>query len=77
MRQFGATNARLFGFDASVTVQPAPYFALKAGADYVNAEDTRQNVPLPFTPPRENASCITSASIATTCSTGFTEITFR
>jgi Outer membrane receptor proteins, mostly Fe transport len=51
VRQFGATNARLFGFDASVTVQPAQYFALKAGADYVNAEDTRQNVPLPFTPP--------------------------
>ena len=51
VRQFGATDARLFGFDASVTVQPAQYFALKAGADYVNAEDTRQNVPLPFTPP--------------------------
>ena len=51
VRQFGATNARLFGFDASVTVQPAQYFALKAGADYVNAEDTRQNIPLPFTPP--------------------------
>jgi iron complex outermembrane receptor protein len=51
VRQFGATNARLFGFDASVTVQPAQYFVLKAGADYVNAEDTRQNVPLPFTPP--------------------------
>ena len=51
VRQFGATNARLFGFDASVTVQPAQYFALKAGADYVNAEDTRQHVPLPFTPP--------------------------
>ena len=51
VRQFGATNARLFGFDASVTVQPAQYFALKAGADYVNAEDTRQNVPLPFIPP--------------------------
>jgi len=51
VRQFGATNARLFGFDASVTVQPAQYFALKAGADYVNVEDTRRNVPLPFTPP--------------------------
>ena len=24
---------------------------LKAAADYVNAEDSRQNVPLPFTPP--------------------------
>jgi iron complex outermembrane receptor protein len=51
VRQFGATNARLFGLDASVAVQPVPYFALKAGADYVNAEDTKQNVPLPFTPP--------------------------
>jgi len=51
VRQFGATDARLFGLDASITVQPAPYFALKAGADYVNAEDTKQNVPLPFTPP--------------------------
>jgi iron complex outermembrane receptor protein len=51
VRQFGATNARLFGVDASVTVQPLEYVALKAGADYVNAEDTKQNVPLPFTPP--------------------------
>jgi iron complex outermembrane recepter protein len=51
VRQFGATDARLFGFDASVTVQPVRNFALKAGADYVNAEDTRQHVPLPFTPP--------------------------
>ena len=51
VRQFGATDARLSGFDASVTVQPVKNFALKAGADYVNAEDTRQHVPLPFTPP--------------------------
>ena len=51
VRQFGETNARLVGFDASVTVQPAQYIALRAGADYVNAEDTRQHVPLPFTPP--------------------------
>lgn len=51
VRQFTATDARLWGFDASVSVQPAQYFALKAGADYVNAEDTRQNVPLPFIPP--------------------------
>jgi iron complex outermembrane receptor protein len=51
VRQFGETNARLLGFDASVTVQPAQYIALRAGADYVNAEDTRQHVPLPFTPP--------------------------
>lgn len=51
VRQFGETNARLLGFDASVTVQPAQYIALRAGADYVNAEDTRRHVPLPFTPP--------------------------
>ena len=51
VRQFTATNARLWGFDVSVTAQPAQYFALTTGADYVNAEDTRQNVPLPFTPP--------------------------
>ena len=51
VRQFGATDARLFGFEASATVQPFQNIALKAGADYVNAEDTRQRVPLPFTPP--------------------------
>ncbi|MDB4870433.1 MAG: hypothetical protein JWL97_1437 [Gemmatimonadales bacterium] len=51
VRQFGATDARLYGIDASVTVQPIQNFALKAGADYVNAEDTKQHVPLPFTPP--------------------------
>jgi iron complex outermembrane recepter protein len=51
VRQFGATSARLFGFDAGVTIQPVQNLALKAGADYVNAEDTRQRVPLPFTPP--------------------------
>jgi iron complex outermembrane receptor protein len=51
VRQFGGTDARLFGFDASVTLQPVQNFALRAGADYVNAEDTRQHVPLPFTPP--------------------------
>jgi iron complex outermembrane recepter protein len=51
VRQFGATNARLFGFDASATVQPFRSFAIKAGADYVKAEDTKQHVPLPFTPP--------------------------
>jgi iron complex outermembrane receptor protein len=51
VREFGATDARLFGFEASVTVQPVRNFALKAAADYVNAEDTRLRVPLPFTPP--------------------------
>jgi iron complex outermembrane receptor protein len=51
VRQFGATDAHLYGIDASVTVQPVQNFALRAGADYVNAEDTKQHVPLPFTPP--------------------------
>ncbi len=51
VRQFSATDARLAGFEAGLTVQPARNFALKATVDYVNAQDTRHNVPLPFTPP--------------------------
>jgi iron complex outermembrane receptor protein len=51
VRQFAATNARLMGVEASATVMPAPNVAVKASADYVNAEDTKLNVPLPFTPP--------------------------
>ncbi|MFI5251898.1 MAG: TonB-dependent receptor [Bacteroidota bacterium] len=51
VRQFSATNASLIGFEASVMLQPAQYFAVKASADFVNAEDTKNNVPLPFTPP--------------------------
>ena len=51
VRKFTSTNARLTGFEASVTVQPIQYFAVRASADYVNAEDTRNSVPLPFTPP--------------------------
>ncbi len=51
VRQFAATSARLAGFEASVTVQPAQYLALKASSDYVNAQDTKLDVPLPFTPP--------------------------
>lgn len=51
VRQFGATDARLSGLEASVTVQPVENLAIKADADYVNAEDTRQPVPLPFTLP--------------------------
>ncbi len=51
VRKFTATNARLMGFEASFTVQPAQYLAVRASADYVNAEDTKNNVPLPFTPP--------------------------
>lgn len=51
VRQFTATNARLMGFEASVSVAPWDYVAIKASSDYVNAEDTQNNVPLPFTPP--------------------------
>jgi len=51
VRQFAATSARLAGFEASVGVEPAPHLALRASADYVNAQDTRRDVPLPFIPP--------------------------
>ena len=46
-----ATNARLMGFEASVAVQPWEYIAIKASSDYVNAQDTQNDQPLPFTPP--------------------------
>ncbi|HEV2291397.1 MAG TPA: TonB-dependent receptor, partial [Gemmatimonadales bacterium] len=51
VRQFSATSARLWGFEAAVTVEPAAHLALRASSDYVNAEDTRLHQPLPFTPP--------------------------
>ncbi len=51
VRQFTATNARLMGFEAAINVQPWDHFAIRASSDYVNAEDTQNNVPLPFTPP--------------------------
>ena len=51
VRQFAPTNARLFGFEAGVTMQPLQTLALRAQADYVNAQDTRLNQPLPFIPP--------------------------
>ena len=51
VRQFAATDARLLGFESGVTVQAARHVALRAQSDYVNAEDTRADVPLPFTPP--------------------------
>ena len=51
VRQFAATNARLAGVEVSVTVDPVPRIAVLARSDYVNAEDTRLKVPLPFTPP--------------------------
>jgi iron complex outermembrane recepter protein len=51
VRQFAATRARLAGLEGSVTVEPLARVALTASGDYVNAQDTRRNVPLPFTPP--------------------------
>lgn len=51
VRQFSSTSARLWGFEAALTVAPATHLALRASADYVNAEDTRLHQPLPFTPP--------------------------
>ncbi|HET7025379.1 MAG TPA: TonB-dependent receptor [Gemmatimonadales bacterium] len=51
VRQFSATEARLWGFEAAVTVAPAEHFALRASTDYVNAQDTKLDQPLPFIPP--------------------------
>ena len=51
VRQFAATNARLMGFEASATVAATPTIAIRASADYVNAQDTKLNEPLPFIPP--------------------------
>jgi len=50
-RHFAATNARLLGFEASANYQFADYLALRASIDYVDAEDTKANVPLPKIPP--------------------------
>lgn len=51
VRQFAATDARLAGFEASVSLAATPSFLFDAHADYVSAEDTRRHVPLPFVPP--------------------------
>ncbi len=51
VRQFAATRARLWGYEASVAVQAAPRLLLRASSDYVNAEDSERGVPLPFIPP--------------------------
>ncbi len=51
VREFAATDARLAGFEASITVQPRTHIALLASSDYVRGDDTRLDVPLPFTPP--------------------------
>lgn len=51
VRQFTASDARLMGFEAAATVAPVRSIALRASADYVNAENTQLDVPLPFIPP--------------------------
>jgi len=51
VRQFGATRARLAGFEASLTVAPVEHLVLDGNASYVNAQDTQLDVPLPFIPP--------------------------
>jgi iron complex outermembrane receptor protein len=51
VRQFTATDSRLMGFEASVNVVPMRALGLRASVDYVNAQDTQNDVPLPFIPP--------------------------
>jgi iron complex outermembrane receptor protein len=51
VRRFGATNARLVGIEASFEMQIARNIGVQASGDYVEAQDTRNDVPLPFTPP--------------------------
>jgi iron complex outermembrane receptor protein len=51
VQHFTSTDARLMGFEASATYQVAQNVVLRASGDYVNSEDTKNNVPLPFTPP--------------------------
>ena len=51
-RQFAQANARLYGFDASASVQLMDYWALTASASYVNASIINDSTsPLPFIPP--------------------------
>jgi iron complex outermembrane receptor protein len=51
VREFTSTDARLTGIEVSMMVQPVQYVAVRASVDYVEAQDTKNNVPLPFTPP--------------------------
>jgi len=50
-RHFAATTASLIGFEASANFQLVQYLALRTSVDYVDAEDTKANMPLPRTPP--------------------------
>lgn len=51
VRQFASTNARLMGFEASAALAATSTINIRASADYVNAQDTKLNEPLPFIPP--------------------------
>jgi iron complex outermembrane receptor protein len=51
VRQFTASDARLWGFEAAGTVSPVRDIALRASTDYVNAQNTQLHEPLPFIPP--------------------------
>lgn len=59
VRQFAATRARLAGFEAAVTVEPAPHWGLRASSDYVNAQDTQLDRPMPFIPPLRGLARVT------------------
>jgi iron complex outermembrane receptor protein len=51
VRQFSASDARLYGYEASITVEPISGIAAETSVNYVNAQDIKGNVPLPFIPP--------------------------
>jgi iron complex outermembrane receptor protein len=51
VRQFAATNARLLGGEASVSVEPTAHVSVRASTSYVHAEDIDLHEPLPFIPP--------------------------
>lgn len=44
-------NARYFGFEADVVVQPLSFTQLRTGLDYVRAERIKDSADLPFIPP--------------------------
>ena len=51
VRKFAATDARLVGVEAAIALQPITHVSLQGNMDYVQAQDTKQDMPLPFTPP--------------------------
>ncbi len=51
VRQFGATSARLWGYEMSLNYEPVQSVLLRGTSSYVNAEDTQLHEPLPFIPP--------------------------